>query len=70
MEILTIKDICEKYSLSQTALAKRFDIPLRTVQNWAGGQRSAPNYVIKMILELLEADKNKAQSHEISKFNS
>ena len=56
---MTIKEICEQYGLSQTALAKRFDIPLRTVQNWAGGQRSAPDYVVKMMVELLEHDREK-----------
>ena len=53
---MTIKEICEKYGITQTVLAKRFGIPLRTVQNWAGGQRSAPDYVIRMIIELLEYD--------------
>lgn len=57
---MSIKDICEKYGLSQTALAKRFGIPLRTVQNWAGGQRSAPDYVVNMMVELLEKDKKEA----------
>lgn len=56
---MTIKELCEKYRLSQTALAKRFGIPLRTVQNWAGGQRSAPDYVVRMMEELLEHDKEK-----------
>ena len=54
---MTIKEICEKYGLTQTGLAKRFGIPLRTVQNWAGGQREAPDYVVAMMVELLEHDK-------------
>lgn len=58
---MTIKEICEQYGLSQTALAKRFGIPLRTVQNWAGGQRSAPDYVIRMMVELLEHDAEKSE---------
>lgn len=53
----TIKEICEKYNLSQTALAKRFGIPLRTVQNWHGGQRNPPDYVIGMMVEILDAEK-------------
>ena len=51
---MTIKDICEKYSISQTNLAKRFGIPLRTVQDWHRGQRVPPDYVVRMIEELLE----------------
>lgn len=54
---MTVKEICERYKLSQTALSKRFNIPLRTVQNWVGGQRSAPEYVIKMMIEILEKEK-------------
>ena len=52
-----IARICEDYGLSQTALAKRFDIPLRTVQDWHAGRRKAPDYVIKMIGRLLELEK-------------
>lgn len=52
----TIKDICEMYQLSQTALAKRFGIPLRTVQDWHAGRRVPPEYVVNMMDELLEKD--------------
>lgn len=51
---MTIKEICEKYNLSQTALAKRFGIPLRTVQDWHAGRRTPPDYVVAMMIELLE----------------
>lgn len=50
---MTVKEICEKYKLSQTALAKRFGIPLRTVQAWCLGERAAPNYVVGMMVEIL-----------------
>ena len=52
-----IKAICEKYGLSQTALAKRFDIPLRTVQDWYAGRRVPPLYVSSMIIEILERER-------------
>ena len=51
---MTIKEICEKYNFTQTALAKRFDIPLRTVQDWHAGRRTPPDYVVKMMIEILE----------------
>ncbi len=53
---MTIREICERYALSQTALAKRFDIPLRTVQDWHAEKRVPPPYVVKMMVELLERD--------------
>ena len=52
----TIKDICLEYGYSQTALAKRFGIPLRTVQNWHGGQREPAPYVVPMREEILRAE--------------
>ena len=51
-----VKALCEKYGLTQTALAKRFDIPLRTVQDWHGGRRNPPDYVVTMMVELLEKE--------------
>lgn len=39
--------------MTQTALAKRFGIPLRSVQNWANGISTPPSYVICMMVECL-----------------
>lgn len=52
-----IAQICKDYGLSQTALAKRFEIPLRTVQDWHAGRRTPPNYVVLMIVEILERER-------------
>jgi DNA-binding transcriptional regulator YiaG len=52
-----IAQICERYGLSQTALAKRFNIPLRTVQDWHAGRRVPPGYVKNMIIEILERER-------------
>ena len=52
----TIKVLCEDYGISQTALARRFDIPLRTVQDWYAGRRKPPTYVVNMLSALLEYD--------------
>lgn len=54
---MTIKEICEKYGIGQTALARRFNIPLRTVQHWYAESRTPPEYLPQMIIELLEHDK-------------
>ena len=42
--------------ISQSACARRFGVPLRTVQNWASGQRACPDYTLKMMRELLQRD--------------
>lgn len=57
--MITIKDICETYQLTQTSLANRFGVPLRTVQDWHGGRRTPPDYVVLMMLEILQNDEKK-----------
>lgn len=52
----TIKDICTEYGLKQTELAKRFGIPLRTIQNWYTGVRKPHDYVVRMMDELLKKE--------------
>lgn len=53
---MTIKDIINKYNITQTTLAKRLHIPLRTVQHWCGGDRNPPDYVTYMADEILRYD--------------
>ena len=52
-----VAELCKHYGLSQTELARRFEIPLRTVQDWHAGRRKAPNYVVSMIDRLLQLEK-------------
>ena len=64
---MTIKEICQKYNLGQTALSRRFGIPLRTVQQWYAGDRNPPPYVVDMITEILQEGatmKFKDKDHE------
>ena len=53
MKPRTIKDLCEFYETTQTELSRRFEIPLRTVQDWHAGRRTPPDYVALMLEELL-----------------
>lgn len=48
-----IQAICEAYGLSQTELSRRFNIPLRTVQDWHAGRRTPPDYVVEMMRTIL-----------------
>ena len=50
---MTVRDLLAKHGLTQTDLAKRFGIPLRTVQHWAEGTRTPPPYLVPMMDELL-----------------
>lgn len=53
-EIKTVKQICDEYGMKQSELSRRFDIPLRTVEDWCRGVRNPPPYLIRMIEELLK----------------
>lgn len=50
---MNIKDIAAKYNMSVRAIGRRFDIPMPTVESWSAGTRQPPEYVLKMIDELL-----------------
>lgn len=62
MNNLTIKEVCERYDINQSALARRFGVPLRTVQGWYLGERKPPEYVVNMICELLQHDTINAEN--------
>lgn len=56
---MKIDEILTKYHISQTELATRFEIPLRSVQNWVAdgnNHRDCPQYVINMIDEILSKE--------------
>lgn len=49
----TVRELIELYGLTQSAFARHFNIPLRTVQGWCLGERDCPPYLITMAAELL-----------------
>lgn len=49
----TVRELIEHCGLTQSAFARHFDIPLRTVQDWYSGRRQCPPYLITMAAELL-----------------
>ena len=60
---MTIKEILVKYNMTKASLSRRFGIPYRTIDNWTSegaNARKCPDYVIKMIVEILENRKEKA----------
>lgn len=46
----TVRDIRSLTGLSQAAFARAYGIPRRTVEEWERGSRSAPSYVMEMLL--------------------
>lgn len=46
---MDMRDICKAADLTQTALAQKFCIPMRTVSDWCRGLRTPPDYVRLLI---------------------
>lgn len=44
-----VKELREKSGLSQVNFAKKFEIPVKSLQNWEAGRTTPPPYVIYMI---------------------
>lgn len=58
-DIVKIKDLCFAYGISQAELSRRFNIPLRTVEDWCAGRRTPPPYVTTMLDKLLVKETEK-----------
>lgn len=47
---MTIKEIRQRYQLSQSELSRITGIPKRTIENWEEGHRTPPDYMPELIL--------------------
>lgn len=54
--VITLKELRAATGMSQRAFGEYFGIPLRTIQNWEGGQRSCPVYLLDLIKYKLEKE--------------
>lgn len=48
-----IKQLRECTGLSQSKFASLFGIPIKTIQNWEIGKRKPPEYIVRMMEEIL-----------------
>ena len=53
---MLIKELRAKLGLSQRAFAQRYRIPLRSIENWEGGQRTPPDYVLDLLESKVKND--------------
>lgn len=51
-----VKELREKYGLTQAMLSKKYGIPKRTIENWEEGSRKPPEYVVNLIESALDAE--------------
>ena len=54
---MTFKELREKHNMTLTQISEYFEIPYRTIQNWDGGQRKCPEYLLKLMEYKLEQNK-------------
>ena len=54
---MNIQEFIKTSNMTHKQLSDRFRIPKRTIEDWSRGARKCPEYVVKMMIELLERDK-------------
>ena len=54
---MTIQEFIKTSGMTHKQFSERFGIPKRTIEDWSRGARKCPEYVVKMMIELLERDK-------------
>ena len=53
---MTIKEIRSLTGLSAQKFGDKYNIPLRTIQNWEGGARKAPEYILTLLERVVRED--------------
>lgn len=59
---MTVYELCQKYDMNPTDLARRFDIPARTVQQWYAGDRKVTTYQVNMMEQILDVERRLIQA--------
>lgn len=54
---MTIQELLQATGWSMSKMSKYFNIPYRTLQNWALGSREAPQYVLALMEYKLKNEK-------------
>lgn len=53
---MTIKEIRALTGLSQSKFAEKYDLPVKTLQNWEIGRREPPAYLLKLLERVVKED--------------
>lgn len=53
---MTFKELREASGMNKTDFGKYFGIPFRTIQNWEGGLRKCPDYLLELMKYKLEKE--------------
>lgn len=53
-----IKELRKKTGLSQSKFSSKFGIPVRTLQQWEQGISAPPDYVVRMMGDIMLLEEN------------
>lgn len=59
---MELKEMRKLLGLSQAAFGKKYNIPVRTIEQWESGRRKAPIYVLEL-LERVVIEDSEAETH-------
>lgn len=59
---MELKEMRKLLGLSQAAFGDRYNIPVRTIQDWESGRRKAPIYVLEL-LERVVTEDSETETH-------
>ena len=59
---MELKEMRKLLGLSQAAFGKKYNIPVRTIEQWESGRRKAPIYVIEL-LERVVVEDSKSETY-------
>lgn len=53
---MELKEMRKLLGLSQAAFGKKYNIPVRTIEQWESGRRKAPIYVLELLERVVKED--------------
>lgn len=53
---MTIKEIREKSGISRAEFSRKYNIPVRTLEDWESGKRKCPEYVSELLYRVVSED--------------
>jgi len=57
---MKVKKIRELTGLNQSEFSRKYNIPLRTIQDWEAERRTPPEYVLELLERVVNEDVNKS----------
>lgn len=58
---MEVKELRMLSGLSQQAFSEKYGIPKRSIENWEGGKRNPPEYVISLLERVVKEDIKKIE---------